>query len=266
MKEIWGDAVENFIIRGTPYNRGTLLKVLMDEGALTVGEPSQCHAIAVDARAPRFDGGIVTRLDCVCFSIVVNREGQRFYDEGEDFWPKRYAIWGRMLASEPGQQGYAIMDSKVIDRFMPSLYPVIKADSPDELAGVLGLPRQSLLETLGSYNSAVQDGRYDPSVLDECHTVDIEPAKSHWALRIDTPPFYAYPLRPGITFTYLGLKIDESARVLFADERPSPNIYAAGEVMAGNILGQGYCAGTGMTIGSVFGRIAGDHAARGGVV
>jgi tricarballylate dehydrogenase len=99
LKEYWGDAAENFLIRGSPYNRGTVLKLLLEQGVQEVGDPTQCHAVAIDARAPRFDGGIITRLDCVVFGIVVNNAGKRFYDEGEDVWPKRYAIWGRRARS-----------------------------------------------------------------------------------------------------------------------------------------------------------------------
>ncbi len=261
MKEAWGDAADNFIIRGTPYNRGRMLKDLIDKGAETVGEATQCHAVAIDARAPKFDGGIVTRLDCVCFSIVVNKNGHRFYDEGEDFWPKRYAIWGRLVAQQPEQIGYAIIDSKVLENFMPSVYPSISASSIDALADKIGIDRKTLIATVSEFNRAVMPGTYDTGILDDCYTQGIDPPKSHWALPLDSPPFYAYPLRPGITFTYLGLKVNEEARVLFADNKPSENVFAAGEIMAGNILGQGYCAGTGMTIGSVFGRIAGEKAA-----
>ena len=107
----WGPAARNFLIRGTPYNRGVVLKDLLDQGAASVGDPTQCHAVAIDGRAPQFDGGIVTRLDCVPFSIVVNRHAERFYDEGEDVWPKRYAIWGRLVAAQPEQVAYAIIDS-----------------------------------------------------------------------------------------------------------------------------------------------------------
>ena len=103
MRQYWGDAVDNFVIRGTPFNRGRVLRNLLDQGVAPVGDPTQCHAVALDARAPKFDGGITTRLDCVPFSIVVNRDGERFYDEGEDVWPKRYAIWGRLIAQQPGQ-------------------------------------------------------------------------------------------------------------------------------------------------------------------
>ncbi len=123
LKEYWGDVADNFIIRGTPYNKGRMLRVLLDRGAKPVGDPRQCHAVAIDARAPKYDGGIVTRLDCVPFGIVVNKHARRFYDEGEDFWPKRYAIWGRLVAQQPDQIAYSIIDSKSIDLFMPSVFP-----------------------------------------------------------------------------------------------------------------------------------------------
>jgi tricarballylate dehydrogenase len=261
MKEAWGEAADNFIIRGTPFNRGTMLKNLMTKGAEIVGEPKQCHAVAIDARAPKYDGGIASRVDCVCFSIVVNREGRRFYDEGEDFWPKRYAIWGRLVAQQAGQIAYAIIDSKVVEQFMPSMFPEIRADSITALANEIGVDAASLEATVTGFNAAVRPGKYDPRELDGCSTADIQPNKSNWALKLDTPPYYAYPLRPGITFTYLGLKVDENAQVSFGPDRSVDNVFAAGEVMAGNILGQGYCAGTGMTIGTVFGRIAGENAA-----
>lgn len=260
MREAWGEVADNFIIRGTPFNRGTILKDLMNKGAVTIGDPTQCHAIAVDARAPKYDGGIVTRLDCVCFSIVVNNQGLRFYDEGEDSWPRRYAIWGRLVARQPDQIAYALIDSKVLDNFMPSVFPPMTAGSFADLAAKIGIDATVLEATVAEFNRAVQSGHYDPGVLDDCRTAGLSPPKSHWALQLDEPPYYAYPLRPGITFTYLGLKVDEDARVRFGGG-PSPNIFAAGEVMAGNILGKGYCAGTGMTIGAVYGRIAGAGAA-----
>jgi len=262
MQEAWGEAARNFIVRGTPFNRGTVLRNLLQQGAAAVGEPTQCHAIAVDARAPSFDGGIVTRLDCICFSLVVNREGRRFYDEGEDLWPKRYAIWGRLIAEQPGQLAWAVFDTRVRDNFMPSVFPGVSAASLQELAAAIGVETARLEATVDEYNRAVRPGSYDPGTLDDCRTEGLSPPKSHWALPLDTPPYCAYPLRPGITFTYLGLKVDENAAVLFDDGSTSPNTFAAGEVMAGNVLGQGYCAGTGMTIGGVFGRIAGVNAAR----
>ena len=258
----WGPAAENFLIRGTPYNRGRLLSDLLDQGAEPVGDPTQCHAVAIDARAPRFDGGIVTRLDCVPFSVVVNRDAQRFYDEGEDVWPKRYAIWGRLVAQQPGQIAYALIDSTSLELFMPSVYPPIVADTLDGIAAEFELDARVLKRTVETFNASCRTGTFKPTELDGLATEGLDPPKTNWARPLEKPPFYAYPLRPGVTFTYLGLRVDATARVRMANVGLSHNVWAAGEIMAGNILGQGYTAGIGMTIGTVFGRIAGKEAVR----
>jgi tricarballylate dehydrogenase len=192
----------------------------------------------------------------------VNARAERFYDEGEDFWPKRYAIWGRLIARQPGQIAFSIIDAKAIGRFMPSVFPPIAARSIPELAVALGLPATALAATVAGFNQAIQPGTFNHAILDDCRTSGLTPEKSHWAQPIDTPPFWGYPLRPGITFTYLGLRVDERARVVMLNGEPAANIVAAGEIMAGNVLGKGYVAGVGMTIGTVFGRIAGKEAAR----
>ena len=262
LKQYWGDAADNFIIRGTPYDRGRMLQVLMDNGVKTVGDPTQCHAVAIDARAPKEDGGIVTRLDCVSFGIVVNKHSERFYDEGEDFWPKRYAIWGRLVAAQPDQIAYSIIDAKSIDLFMPSVFPPVEAGSIAELATKFELDPKALEDTVNTFNASTKAGTFDPGELDDCRTDGLTPQKSHWARPLDTPPYYGYPLRPGITFTYLGVGVNERAQVIMQDDKPAENIFAAGEIMSGNILGKGYMAGFGMTIGTVFGRIAGKEAAR----
>lgn len=262
LKQYWGEAADNFLIRGTPYNRGSILKMLLDKGVQEVGDPTQCHAVAIDARAPKFDGGIITRHDSVVFGIVVNKHAQRFYDEGEDIWPKRYAIWGRLVAAQPDQIAYIIFDSTVVTSFMPTLFPPIAGQTVTELAGKLDLDPAALEKTITEFNAAVQPGTFDHTILDDCRTEGITPQKTHWARRIETPPYLAYPVRPGITFTYLGTRVNKEARMLMADGRPSANMFAAGEIMAGNVLGKGYAAGMGMTIGSVFGRIAGREAAK----
>lgn len=262
LKQYWGDVAENFLIRGTPYNRGSMLKMLLDKGVQQIGDPTQCHAVAIDARAPKFDGGIITRLDCVVFGIVVNKNAERFYDEGEDIWPKRYAIWGRLVAAQPDQIAYIIFDGPSLELFMPSLYPPVKADTIQELAGKLGLDPQALEKTVETFNQAVRPGTFDHTILDDCRTEGLTPPKTHWARKIQTAPFYAYPVRPGITFTYLGTRVNKEARMIMANGQPSANMFAAGEIMAGNVLGKGYAAGIGMTIGSVFGRIAGREAAK----
>ena len=265
-REAWGQingewVADGFLIRGTRYNMGTLLKFMIDAGADTIGDPTQAHCVAIDARAPLYDGGICTRVDCVSLGIVVNRNGERFYDEGEDFWPKRYAIWGRLVAFQPGQTAYSIIDSKAIGRFMPPVFPGFRAPDLAALAGQIGVDPRKLEETVRAFNAACQPGQFDHTVLDNCRTEGLPIAKTHWALPLDKPPFFAYPVRPGITFTYLGMKVDEDTAVRFAD-RPSPNLFTAGEMMAGNVLGKGYTAGVGMTIGTAFGRIAGRNAAR----
>ena len=262
LADAWGPAAHNFLIRGTPYAKGTLLRQLFASGAQPVSEADQCHCVAIDARAPRFDGGLATRLDSVPFSVVVNRNGERFYDEGEDFWPKRYAIWGRLVAQQPDQIGYSIVDSKSYELFMPSIYPPFKADTIEELAGRLGLDGQKVADTVARFNAACRSGAFDHTIHDDCRTEGLDIEKTHWARPIDEPPFYGYPLRPGITFTYLGVTVDGGARIRMTDGRPAANMFAAGEIMAGNILGQGYLAGIGMTIGAVFGRKAGGEAAR----
>ena len=260
LKEGWGGVADNFLIRGTPYNRGSLLRTLIEKGAKRIGDPTQCHAVAIDARAPKFDGGIITRLDCVVFGIVVNRDARRFYDEGEDIWPTRYAIWGRLVAAQPDQIAYIVFDAKSLKLFMPSLFPPIAAASIPELAEKLGLDPAALAATVDGFNAAVQPGEFDDTVPDGCRTEGLVPPKSNWARRIDEAPFYAYPVRPGITFTYLGVEVDDEARVQLDTGGRAENVYAAGEIMAGNVLGRGYAAGIGMTIGSVFGRLAGEGA------
>src|SRR6266571_3397530 len=262
LKQYWGEAADNFLIRGTPYNRGSILKMLLAKGVQEIGDPTQCHAVAIDARAPKFDGGIITRHDSVVFGIVVNKHAQRFYDEGEDIWPKRYAIWGRLVAAQPDQIAYIIFDSTVVTSFMPTLFPPIGAGSIAELAEKLELDPAALEKTVADFNAAVRPGTFDHTLLDDCRTEGLTPPKTHWARKIETAPYLAYPVRPGITFTYLGTRVNKQARMLMKDGKPAANMFAAGEIMAGNVLGKGYAAGIGMTIGSVFGRIAGREAAQ----
>ena len=144
---------------------------------------------------------------------------------------------------------------------MPSVFPPIQANTLEGLATELGLPPEAVRTTVDAFNAACRDGNFTPTELDGLATEGVEPAKTNWARPIDTPPFYGYSLRPGVTFTYLGLKVDENAQVQSATAGPIKNLWAAGETMAGSILGQGYLAGFGMTIGTVFGRIAGREAA-----
>ena len=150
--------------------------------------------MAIDGRAPEYDGGIVTRLDCVPFSIVLNANGQRFYDEGEDLWPKRYAIWGRLVAQQPDQTGFCIIDSQSDGLFMPSVFPALKSDSLPDLLRQLGLPVEQSLNTIETFNSACTadvNNDFRPTELDGLATVGVMPEKTNWARPINQPPYYA---------------------------------------------------------------------------
>lgn len=259
----WGEGARNFQVRGSRENDGLVLSRLLERGALERGNRRGFHCVACDARSPRYEGGIVTRVDSIPLGIVVNREGRRFHDEGEELWPKRYASWGGLVAEQPGQIAYSILDRRALGRFLPPLYPPLEAGSIGDLARQLDLDPASLCRTVEEYNAGVRgDREIDTTRLDGVATHGVAPRKSNWARRLEAPPFLAYPLRPGVTFTYLAAGVDESARVQDATGSGWTNVFAAGEVMAGNILSAGYLAGFGLTIGTVFGRVAGEEAAR----
>lgn len=258
----WGSAADNFVIRGTAANDGGVLQLMLDAGVQPVGDERRFHAVAVDARSPRFDGGIVTRIDAIPYGIVLNRDGLRFYDEGETYWPKRYAIWGRLIAEQPDQRAVVVFDARARSMFIPPLFPPIEAPTLAGLAVGADLPVSAVLASVATFNASIADpDRFDATTLDGCATSGLQPPKSNWARAIEEPPYYAYPLRPGITFTYRGLRVDSTTRVVGRDGRRFDNVFAAGELMAGNILTHGYLAGVGLTIGTVFGRIAGTEAA-----
>lgn len=259
-----GHGAANYVIRGCSYNNGGPVQALLDVGAQPQGIPGAFHGTAVDARSPEYDGGIATRVDSIPFGIAVNTDSERFYDEGEDLWPRRYAIWGRLVSEQPQQLAFSIFDSRAVGRFIPPLYPAHSALDLGELASKIGLDPSRLRELVREFNAAVAgdaEERYDMTQLDGCRTVGLSVDKTNWALPIDRPPFFAYPIRPGVTFTYFGVGIDARARVHLDAGFAFSNVFAAGEAMAGNILKRGYLAGVGMTIGTVFGRIAGEQAA-----
>jgi tricarballylate dehydrogenase len=263
LRRYWGDAVDNYIIRGTPFNDGHILAQLYAAHAAPAGQERGFHATAVDARSPRFDGGIATRLDTVPFGVVVNQDGVRFYDEGEEIWPKRYAIWGRLIAEQPNQIAYAFWDAKVNHLFLPPMYGITTGADIDDVARQLGADAAAVSRSIKEYNAAVVDGgQFDPEGLDTCHTEGLVPPKSHWAQRVDTGPYYGIAMRPGITFTYMGVTVRSDGRVMRQDGSPFENVFAAGEIMSGNILSSGYLAGFGMTIGSVWGHQSGTGAAK----
>jgi len=261
----WGEGARNYHVRGPHFNDGTVLNELLAGGASTAGEERGFHAVAVDARSPKFDGGIATRLDSIPFGVVLNRDARRFYDEGEDIWPKRYAIWGRNIALQPDQIAYCLWDSKVQDLFLPPMYGAYRGETIEEVATAMELDGRQAAATVQEFNRAVPadaSARFDPADIDGVSTTGITPPKTNWAQRLDTPPYFGVPARPGVTFTYRGVAVDSTARVLQEGASEFANVWAAGEIMSGNILSSGYMAGFGMTIGTVWGRIAGREAAR----
>jgi tricarballylate dehydrogenase len=264
LRQYWGDAAGNFLIRGPATNDGLVLAALYRLGAARAGQERGFHSVAIDARSPRFDGGIATRLDSIPFSIVVNSAGERFYDEGEELWPKRYAIWGRNIAGQPGQVAYSIWDAAVNHLFLPPMYGPVVAGDVAGVARGLGLSPAAVEATVSGFNRSAggfDPARFDPSRLDGCRTDGLVPPKSNWARPIGAPPFYGIAMRPGITFTFMGVRVTREARVRTTDGGALRNVFAAGEVMSGNVLSSGYLGGFGLTIGTVWGRIAGQAAA-----
>ncbi|MBY6264846.1 FAD-dependent tricarballylate dehydrogenase TcuA [Azospirillum sp. 412522] len=252
LRRQWGAAADAFTVRGTPRATGIPLTALLAEGAEPVGAADRCHMVAVDGRAPRFDGGIVTRLDGIAHGIVVDRDGRRFADEGASVGPGRYTAWGDLVARRPGAVAFSIFDAAIGERFRPSVFPAIRADGIGALARALGIDPAALEATVDGFNAAIAEGGA---------TAGIDPPKTRLAAPIAVPPFGAYPVRVGVTSTCLGVRVDGRARVLRRDGTAIDGVHAAGVVMAPNILGTGYLAGSAMTVGAVFGRIAGREAA-----
>lgn len=246
LRKEFGAAAGSFAVRGTPYASGSALRLLLDIGAKPIGHPGRCHVVAVDARGPKFDGGIVTRVTAIPLGIVVDRDCQRFADEGANLGKSHFAQWGARIATCPGQIAFLILDAKGLARAAPSALPPIQADSIAALAAKLHLDVIAL-------EAIVRDFNASPA----CAT-----SKSRAAAPLVMPPFACYPLRPGITFTHYGIAVDADMRVMTTDDRALGPLFAAGMIMAANVLGQGYLSGLGVTISTVFGRLAGETAAR----
>jgi tricarballylate dehydrogenase len=260
LRESFGPAADQFMIRGTPYDTGSVLRLLLDIGAKPVGDPAHAHMVAVDARGPKFDGGIVTRITAIPHGIVVDRDGKRFHDEGEDARKTHFARWGARIAECPGQIAHLILDANGLGRSLPTALAPIRADGIAELAAKLGLEPAALELTIREFNAATDAGGDTP--LNQRATIGLIPPKTRAAVALTKPPFAAYPLRPGVTFTHFGVAVDDQLRVTRSDGTVTQNVFAAGMIMAANVLGDGYLAGLGVTLATVFGRLAGEAAAR----
>jgi tricarballylate dehydrogenase len=257
-------------VRGTPYNTGEGIEMALAAGAQPYGHWSGCHSIAWDAGAPPSgDLELTNRFSRQSYpiGIVVNRDGKRFVDEGADLRNYTYAKYGAEILKQPGAIAYQLFDATTepmlrhIDYSAPGMSR-IEAGSIGELAEKIGVNQSALEETVRAYNAAVQPGEFNPAVRDGKRTVGITPPKSNWALPLDRPPFVAFSVTCGITFTYGGVRVDGQARVLDTRNRPIPGLHAAGELVGG-LFYFNYPGGSGLTSGTVFGRRAGRAAAGG---
>lgn len=248
-------------VRGTQYNTGEGLTMALALGAKTTGEWTGCHAAQMDATAPDHDAGLEGSRPNFNYGILVDIDGKRFVDEGEDLIVFTYVKIGRIILRKPDVWACQIFDQKtthLLGAYYQGGVPPVIAETIEELAEGVGLDPTRLVETINRFNSAVQEGNFSPGVLDGKKTLGIEPPKSNWALKIDTPPFVAYPVTTGITFTFGGLQVNRFAQVLDTQNNPIPGLYATGEIMGSFYFN--YPGATGLMKGAVFGRIAGAHA------
>ncbi|TMG89433.1 MAG: FAD-binding dehydrogenase [Betaproteobacteria bacterium] len=257
-------------VRGTRFNTGDAIRMALEAGAAPVGNWSGCHAVAWERNAPEFGDlavGDQFQKHSYPWGIYINAEGRRFVDEGADFRNYTYAKYGRVILSQPGQFAWQVFDAKVKsqlrDEYRIKQVTKVTANTLEELVAKLDdVNADAALKEIKAYNAAVRtDIPFDPNVKDGRCTQGLAINKSNWANTLDTPPFEAYAVTCGITFTFGGLRINTGAQVISTDGDPIPGLYAAGELVGG-IFYFNYPGGTGLTNGSVFGRIAGANAAR----
>ncbi len=255
-------------VRGTRFNTGDGIRMALDIGAMPWGNWSGCHAVGWERNAPAFGDlavGDNFQKHSYPLGIMLNARGERFVDEGADIRNYTYAKYGRVILRQPGQFAWQIFDNKVIpllrDEYRIRQVTRVRADSLEELVEKLeDVDPGGALATIREYNAAVRtDIAFNPAVKDGRCTEGLEVPKSNWANTIDEPPFEAYAVTCGITFTFGGLRIDQNAQVLESDGNPISNLYAAGELVGG-LFYFNYPGGSGLMAGSVFGRIAGTSA------
>lgn len=253
-------------VRGSNFNYGDGLRMAMDIGAMPWGHWGGCHATPISADAPDYGKRELTdktnRLSYP-YGVMINVEGRRWIDEAADFQSYTYARYGGLILKQPQSLIYQIFDSKVLHLLEPRYATTVpfKSDTLEGLVAQLKVDREQALTTLKEYNDAAGHGSFDPAVLDGMHAKGIRPPKSNWAQKLDTPPYVAYPVTGGITFTFGGLKINGDAQVVGTDWKPIPGLYTCGE-MVGGLFHYNYPLGTGLMSGAVFGRLAGRSAAR----
>jgi len=259
-----GRFADSLILRGSRYNTGEGLMMAIAAGAQAAGQWGDYHSAVLDARSPRIECG-VTALYNYQMGIFIDASGHRFLDEGEDFRDHTYVKFSKFIVEQAGGEAWCVFDQQAYQReeFARAWRPVgppLQADTWKELAGQMDVPAEELLETVGTFNAAVQPGDYDLDRLDGKRTAGITPPKSNWALPLDHPPYIAIPVTGGITFTFGGLKCDTVARVIDTRGKVMEGLYAAGETM-GEIFYYNYPGASSVIRGAVFGRIAAADAA-----
>ncbi len=255
-------------IRGTPYNTGDGIRMALEVGAQPFGHWTSCHSVAWDYNSPPYGDrkvGDGFQKHSYPLGIIVNIRGERFVDEGADFRNYTYAKYGGEILKQPRRAAFQLFDTKVVhllrDEYRIREVTKATADTIEELADKLEIDKTGLIRTVREFNSAVQEGPFNPAIKDGKCTKGIQPPKSNWAQRLDTPPFVGYHVTCGITFTFGGLRIDLEGRVQDTESRPIPGLYAAGELVGG-LFYNNYPGGAGLMAGAVFGRLAGREAAR----
>ena len=256
---------EGLIVRGSRYNTGDGLNMAIAIGAQPAGQWGDYHSAPIDANSPRVEGG-VTAIYIYQLGVIVNGEGRRFLDEGEDFRDNTYVKFSKAMTQQPGGVCYCILDQQARrdpgwDRGVRTITPPAAAHTLEELATKIGVPVDTFVRSITEYNAAIdRDTPFDPDHRDGRAARGIEPPKSNWALPIEEPPYLAFAVTGGITFTFGGLKTDDRARVIDTTDRVIPGLYAAGETQ-GEFFYFNYPGATSVLRGCVFGRIAGRDAA-----
>ena len=255
-------------VRGTQYNTGDGINMALDIGAQSHGHWSGCHAVAWDLNAPAHGDRNVADLfqkHSYPFGLIVNVDGKRFVDEGADLRNYTYAKYGREILKQPQRVAFQLFDQKTKhllrdEYFIPQM-TMVEANTIEELAIVFDINPEELQKTIETYNESVQEGDFNPTALDGKHTKGIFPPKSNWAQEMDSPPYLGYAVTCGITFTFGGLKIDSNTQVQDNSDMPIPGLFAAGE-LTGGLVYNNYPGGSGLMSGAVFGKIAGENAAK----
>jgi tricarballylate dehydrogenase len=262
----FGRRGDQLTVRGSKHNRGEALDAALDAGARADGQWGGAHIVLLDANAPDIEGGR-TRINGYQYGLILNENGDRFVDEGEDVLAKTYAKFGERAYEQPGQCAFVVYDSSVAEYVNSQMdSEPLEFDSLDALLSGVDLDGlqfrdvDNARETIQEYNESVQPGTFDPTELDGKHTAGLTPPKSNWAVELDEPPFYCYPVEPGITFAFGGVSISTEAEVIDSMGNTIDGLWAAGNSTSG-IFYHNYAAGSAQTRGAVFGRIAGRNAA-----